>query len=235
MNGIAYLFPERRLPEAWRGCKGWSRVTVGEEGEPSADETLAVMEDFLRSHKDKAAQIAGQVIPVQTDAYAREGDILNLRKEDVIDTDEEVALFFGRAKRGESAKTGRNQGVRLDFPHSMSIVRARVSATTSDTQRLFPISPATYQKWWRVAAQHAGSTKPPHSCRHTGPSRDLATGYRDISQIQRRGRWLAEKSVRRYAKTHTWISVKESQPPHVQARGADLLKLRKDRPEFPRE
>ena len=235
MNGYAYLFPDRKMPEAWRACKAWSRVTIGEEGQPAPDETLAYMEDWLRSHKESAAQIAGMVIPVQTDAYARESEILNLRREDVVDDGVEVALFFGRAHRGESAKTGRNQGVRLDFPHSMDLVRQRVKLAASATTKLFPISSATYQKWWRLAAQQAGTTAPPHSCRHTGPSRDLATGYRNMLQVQRRGRWAAEKSVRRYAKTHAWIAVTKAQPPHVCSRGGELLGMRSSRPKVPRE
>ena len=208
---------------------------TGEEGQASGDETLAFMEDWLRSHKDPGAQIAGMVIPVQVDAYARESEILNLRREDVVDNGEEVALFFGRAHRGESAKTGRNQGVRLDFPHSIDIVRQRLVLARSDQTKLFPITSATYQKWWRLAAQKAGSTAPPHSCRHTGPSRDLATGYRDMPQVQRRGRWSAEKSVRRYAKTHAWIAVTKAQPPHVLSRGSELLGMRAPRPKVPRE
>ena len=235
MNGYAYLYPDRKMPEAWRACKAWSRVTIGEEGQPVPDETLAYMEDWLRSRRETAAQIAGMVIPVQTDAYARESEILNLRREDVIDNNEEVALFFGRAHRGESAKTGRNQGVRLDFPHSTDLVRQRVKLAPGATSKLFPISSATYQKWWRLAAQEAGTTAPPHSCRHTGPSRDLATGYRDMLQVQRRGRWAAEKSVRRYAKTHAWIAVTNAQPPHVTSRGSELLSMRFPRPKVPRE
>jgi len=235
MNGYAYLYPDRRLPEAWRSCKAWSRITIGEEGQPVPDETLAFMEDWLRSRKEPAAQIAGKVIPVQTDAYARESEILNLRREDVVDDDTEVALFFGRAHRGESAKTGRNQGVRLDGPHAMTIVRQQVECTAAPLDKLFPISNSTYQKWWRRAAQEAKCVSPPHSCRHTGPSRDLATGYRDVVQVQRRGRWLSEKSVRRYTKTHTWLAVTKNQPPHVRARGAALLNDRESRPSVPRE
>ena len=139
--------------------------------------------------------MAGMVLPVQTDASARENEILNFCREDVVDNGDEVALFFGRAHKGDSAQTGRNQGVRLDFPHSTDLVRQRVELAPLATTKLFPISSATYQKWWRLAAQQAGTTAPPQSCRHTGPSRDLATGYRDMLQVQRRGRPVGRRKV----------------------------------------
>ncbi len=37
-----------------------------------------------------------------------------------------------------------------------------------------------------------------YSCRHGGPSADRADGSRSLPEIQRRGRWAADSSVKRY-------------------------------------
>ena len=229
MNGMQYLWPTLRLQEAWRVCKSWSRVVIPNEGEALPEEQLAVMEDHLRSAPDVKDQIAGCLIPVQVDTYGREGECLSLCKKDVTDTGVEVALTF------RTTKTGFNQGVRVDTPYAMQIIRDRVALCKSADSKLFPITDRDYQKSWRKAAKFVGTTKPPHSCRHTGPSRDLATGYRSQPQVQRRGRWASEKSVRRYAKTHVWIRIQDEMPPWVQKRGAFLLSQRQPRPHVARE
>ena len=47
---------------------------------------------------------------------------------------------------------------------------------------------------------------PPHALRHTGPSWDLFSGNRALDQVRACGRWRAETSVLRYAKTHTLLA-----------------------------
>ena len=74
---------------------------------------------------------------------------------------------------------------------------------------------------------------PPHSARHLGPSRDLATGYRCLDGIMKRCRWQAIKSVHRYAKAHAWLAAQGRQSEEVVAKGRELLKARGERPAIP--
>ena len=41
----------------------------------------------------------------------------------------------------------------------------------------------------------------PHVMRHSGPSNDRALHCRTIEEVQKRGRWLASTSLRRYEKS----------------------------------
>ena len=234
LNGMLYLYPDHAFKNAWQGLKAWKRITVDNPGGPLPDQMLAVMEDELRAHPDQAAQVAGRMIPVAVDGYCREGDLLQLRAEDITCLDQDVVLHFGRRSRGESTKTGREQGVRLDTPHAQDVVRARL-ASCKPRERLFPITAKDYQKWWWWACTKVGGTRPPHAARHSGPARDLATGYRTLAQVQRRGRWLSEKSVLRYTKTHEWVAVNAELRADIRQRGDELLAKRQPRPDLARD
>jgi integrase len=187
------------------------------------------MEAELKNTPDEDAHLAGDLIPVQIDGYCREQDLISLRVEDVVQDGDTIALRFGRSSRGESVKTGRDQGVLLDEPHSKAIIRRLIKGKQAK-DKVFGISAAAYRKWWHFAAEKVGVSQPPHTCRHTGASRDLATGYRSQAQVMRRGRWLADKSTMRYARTHAWTLACSQQPAHVVALGAAILQLRPLRP-----
>ena len=152
------------------------------------------MEDYLRNNtKSGAAQTAADMIPTAVDGYLREQDMVNLLRRDLSwsHDGDRVSAHFGRAERGESSKTGREQGVVFECPYVIDILKRR-SANLGTKDRVFPIAAATYAKWWRAALRHVlgdpSRGGPPHSARHTGASRDLSTGYRAFEQVQRRGR-----------------------------------------------
>ena len=113
----------------------------------------------------------------------------------------------------------------------------RRNANLRNDERVFPISAATYAKWWRAALKHVlGSADlrgPPHSARHTGASKDLATGYRTFAQVQRRGRWKTQVAVQRYARPHVWMAAEASVPKDVLDKGNALLSERPPRPKVP--
>ena len=90
-------------------------------------------------------------------------------------------LDLGRSSRGERSKPGRDQGVSLDEPYSKDIVRARLKGLAPN-DKLFPITSSQCRQWWgRAADAFLGKDRQqcsPHAARHTGASRDLATGCR---------------------------------------------------------
>ena len=234
LNGLLYVWPGQAVPRAWRALKAWQRGFVEKLGGPIGSETLACMELELASEGRPEAAIAGDMLAVAVDGYLRRQDLIQLRVEDVVDFGPEVVLRLGRSSRGESVKTGRDQAVRLDWPHSTAIVRRRCRGKRPQ-ERVFPISAEAYSHWWAWAGERCGTSLPPHSARHTGAARDLAEGYRSLAQVKRRGRWLADKSVDRYAKTGDWVAACAAQGAAVLARGRALLAQRAARPERPRE
>ena len=165
-----------------------------------------------------------------------------LRIEDVIfalnpDGEKEAMLRLGVAERAESTKTGMRQGVRVDSPYVLKILE-QLTATAKPNSKVFATTAARYCASWTKAASNLGVQNkigPPHSVRHSGPSHDSATGYRSIWQIQRRGRWSSERSVLRYAKTHTWLEVRARVPAHLMEQGTALLAQRPPRSKVARE
>lgn len=234
LNGLGMLYPGQALPRAWQALKAWQRGFVEHLGGPVGLEALACMEFELRSQPDVRGQCAGDMLPVAVDGYLRKQDLRQLRVEDCVFFEGEVVLRLGRSDRGESVKTGRDQTVRLDFPHSAAIVRARCKGRPSSA-RVFDITSEEYNRWWSWAASRCGVHRPPHSVRHTGAARDLATGYRTQEQVKRRGRWLADKSVARYARTGDWVAACAAQGAAIVQRGRQLLAQRAPRPDVPRE
>ena len=125
----------------------------------------------------------------------------------------------------------------MDDPWVLAILRKRC-ANLAPSARVFLLSAAAYRQWWKraAAAVMGGADKvgPPHSCRHTGASRDLATGYRTFEQVQRRGRWKATDSVQRYARVRARFEAVERQPASIRDEVAAILRTRPPRPAQPR-
>jgi len=234
INGVCYLYPEavRELPHAWRATKGWSRFAIVKEGQPVPLQALVCMSLFLRSIDDPKADVAADCIELAADGYLREQDLFQLRYEDVILTDNAATLLLGKGERGEGCKSGRDQGVVLDEPNSIELLQ-RALAGKQKGDKVFDIGADNYRRYWRKAAkevlgdsQAAGT---PHSARHTGASRDLTEGYRNLEQVMKRGRWKALNSVHRYAKPHAWYAALAALPRQVREQGDLILNARAPR------
>ena len=232
MNAIAYLFPEasRNLPRGWRAARAFEKAVVVGQGKPAAEELLACMEENLRARSTPSARIAADAIPVAVDAYLREQDLFGLQCSDVtFDMERRLAaLNLGVAARGESSKTGREQGVLVEASYPFEILLRRCQGCEAD-ERVFPISAELYRKWWHSASRALSCEHlagPPHTARHTGASRDLAEHRRSFSQVKRRGRWKTDEAIQRYARPHVWPGVRAQVPPDIMARGKKLMSQR---------
>ena len=235
INALCYIWPDvsQALPLSWRASKGWTKFGVVSEGQPVAPQRLAVMQDELWRHGSPTACEAGDACLIAVDGYLREQDFLNLQVQDVAFSEGVATLLLGVASRGESSKTGRNQGVVLDEPLSFSRLQSRCEGKQM-TDKVFPrLSAPIYSKWWRWAARKAcgdpNGAGAPHSARHSGPSRDLTTGYRSLESILKRGRWKALSSVGRYAKLHSYYAYLARLGPDERLRGDRLLEQRAPR------
>jgi hypothetical protein len=246
LNGFCYLYPaaSRHLPAAWRSLQSWTKLHVQLEGAPVAEETIAVMQRWLQEHKDPRANEAADMMGLAVDGYLREQDMEQMTGLDVIETtlkdgSKAVVLHFGRGSRGERSKTGRDQGVVVDWPHNAAVMMARKEKLTKPEEKIFKISKGAYRVWWNKAADAVGGgakhVGPPHSARHTGAARDMAEGYRSFDQVQRRGRWRPQDSVLRYGRTHAWHEARARQSKAVQSEGGDILAKREPRPSIARE
>ncbi len=235
VNGLCWLFPDasRELPLAWRASRGYAGFSITHEGSPTALQRLACMVDELQKLGTPESLIAADMIVVAPDGNLREQDMVQLRVRDLVFSGSTVALLLGRSEKGESFKTGRDQGVVMDEPISFQILQDRVKGK-SPNDKVFGISGARYRYWWHWAAKavtgSSAGAGPPHSARHTGASRDLSEGYRTLEEVMKRGRWKSLQSVHRYAKPHIWYAAIAALSPEEKARGDSLLASRSPRP-----
>ena len=156
--------------------------------------------------------------------------MVNIRAEDIKARKGTMAVHLGRSERGESTKSGRDQGVVFEDPYAIEIMARRVK-DLGKRDRVFPITTDAIRRWWNKARSELGLPEAPaHALRHTGPSRDLATGYRTFEQVQRRGRWKAMESVQRYARPHMWATVCGQVRQDIRQRGQSILAQRPARP-----
>ena len=235
MSGLAWVWPELRaqLPRSWRTFAGWQRTAVYGEGQPEADGVLGAM---VRSMEECGHGEAADALRLAHDCYLREHDFLQLTTDDVSDAGGgDLAIHIAYAK------TGPRQGVRLDWSGTILMMQRRVKER-GPGRRLFDLTGRSYLNAWHEAKSRIQqkidpdfSIGPPHSVRHSGPSRDAADGYRSIWQIQRRGRLQSESSVMRYAKTASWTAARARSSQAVVAYGEPVLLQRGHRPEQPRE
>jgi len=238
VNGFVYVFPEasRRLPLAWRATRGWGSFTALKEGGPTSLQLLACMEQALcESGNPKAMESANAMI-LAADGYLREQDFLGLQCRDVVFSGTTVAILLGIGSRGESTKTGRDQGVVFDAPICFDILQCMTKGK-SPSDRVFSITGHEYRYWWSWASKKVTGDKhfagPPHSARHTGASRDLSEGYRSLEDVMKRGRWQALASVHRYAKPHMWFACIAKLPIELKEKGDQILAKRVPRASAP--
>ena len=177
---------------SYRAVSTWGRAAPSEEGGPAARETIYVIAMDMMVH-DQWLEALATLLAL--DCYLREQDWDQLRGEDVFlhrrpDGPPEVALLLGRRHRGESVKTGQEQGVKIDDEFVARAMAARVGSIQG-SDKVFPFNSEQFRSRWRQSQARLGLqwVGPPHTLRHSGPSCDATSGRRDLEQIRRRGRW----------------------------------------------
>ena len=226
-HGLVHMFPEWRseLPISLRALHSWEKFQETWEGGPASIDTIyfVASEAVRRGFPDE-----GLAFLLAYDCYLREQDWLQLRAEDVHVSmrdskdpfSRKVAILLGRRHRGESVKTGQEQGVAVDDPVVAALIAHRVSGLRPD-DKVFDTSAVKAGRVWReILADHNLSwVGPMHTLRHSGPSHDCLNKRRSIAEIQRRGRWSQAKSMARYSKPHALIIHESRVPKVIRARG----------------
>ena len=156
---------------------------------------------------------------IQYDTYGREQDMEQLRAEDISFDGKHVALMFGVSARGESVKTGSNQGVIICRSPVADVCLGLRPKTGAE--KLFKSSQVQFRKLWHKACGALGIsfTGPPHSLRHAGPSEDISRGRASLEVVRRRGRWRSMDSVQRYSKTFALTKYRSRMPETIRLRG----------------
>lgn len=239
-----------RLGYPGRGLKGWDRLEPPGSRVPAVWEAvLAVADDLIG--RDHLSTMAGALLPIAFDGYLRPSEALALRGADVLrpartgparlwaatvapatqpapsktNTFDDT-VFLGSAAKGQAFVGG-----------LLDALKSRVGA-----RLLFDgFSLAKLETILNAACRRLQLPVPftPHSLRHGGASRDALEKLEDLRGIQRRGRWKARESVRRYEKAGTLLRARSKHPQQFLVQNLRLGpslpgKLRKALKKFPR-
>ena len=101
VNGCVYLMPaiSKHLQLSWKALQSWQKLHIGHDGGPVGLETLALMEEYLRSRSDDQSQVAADMQPVAVDGYMREQDLLQVQVRDIVDNPAEDCLSSSSGAR----------------------------------------------------------------------------------------------------------------------------------------
>jgi len=227
-SGFVHVFPEHtgRLPEAARAMQAWERLGTSGEGEPICEEAwAAIIVAFMRAGDEEC----GLITALTFDCLFRGQDWSRLQLSDVsimfgVDDQIIVALRLGPRVRGESTKTGSDQGVIIERGWIASwLVAFRVRRVARDAALIFSVPTAEFRARFHEQQRRLGiDVGPPHRLRHGGAACMLARGDAPTT-VKLRGRWRSDKSLRRYGKTHVLVSQRASLPAAVLDLGRRFL------------
>ena len=230
LSAWVHCFPEYRpgdFPLALRALRGWRRLRPAFGRHPLPWIVCCAVAAFLAFSFGPGFAVA---VLVMFDGYLRPYEVMGIRLRDVyLPTPEfacvSIQICPWAAQR--PSKTGVfDDTVRLDSRSRPEValllvwwVQCRRQAGADNDDFLFTMDQAELSKafvkaiewlWlspWRFVL---------YSNRHGGPSADRGDGSRSPEEIQRRGRWASERSVRRYEQTGRLHAVIASLPATVQ-------------------
>ena len=212
---LGYFRPEIKglsksglLPRVRLAMQGWSRVAPGHTRLPLPWPVLASLAVVMHTMDEEEMALA---TVLSADAYLRPGETLWLSGDDVTPGRPEMGAPFASTslllfpeERGRASKTHRfNNSVVLDSRGRAWL--GRLIAKLAAQRRGKPLFRLTYLQWLNGLAAAALGLQlwelTLYVLRHTGPSHDFLAALRTLLDIQRRGRWALESSVRRYEKS----------------------------------
>ena len=138
MHGLLVVCPELRgqLPLSARSLQAWGRLASTPEGSPMCEEAVfLIAQQLLR----KAEPYAAAWVLVQYDLFGREQDVECLFPADVVQSEGQVAVVFGVSARGETVKTGRDQGALIERPWVGRLLLA-LADFAAPGARIFPLT-----------------------------------------------------------------------------------------------
>ena len=215
----------QELPKSRQALNGFTKAAPDQQRDPFPWEAAVLVADWLISRDEQGDLAAARAIVIAFDGLLRPSEVLAVRSCDVTVTRPgtmsrvpavTVRLAPSRMDDGSLPPSRTKSGAFDDsiaFGDSASSEAGRgwvakllaaLKASTSPAKQLLPISLCTWETKFReaVAALSLQSLRgSPHCLRHGGASSDYAAGTRSLADIQRRGRWHASVSVKRYEKS----------------------------------
>ena len=227
LAALGHYYPEygkgsKLLPRARRATQGFSKSSPsGSRVSPPHEGIAAVAVELARlGEPDMAiATLVGH------QAYLRPNELHSLRCQDVLEPAARSGVYshwtllLGPLETRVPTKTGVfDDCVILDHPLLLWTGKhlARLKLGRPPAESIWPFDREQFHRQFKLAARRAGIEKwqvVPYSLRHSGPAWDRATRRLTLPEIQRRGRWLSERTVIRYERSARTLALLSGQPP----------------------
>lgn len=194
----------RKIPRAWRGLKGWRRLTPGRSRKPLLMGVwMALVVELCRMNMyAKAAFLA-----MMLSTYMRPGEMMGMRVEDLVPPVRGVSSYWTVVvcpqERPARTKVGASDdSIRLDSAWCpwMNTVCEALTSGRKKHEKLWPFTYPEFVRAMKESCKRLGIDAVPYQARHSGASIDRASGERSLADIKKRGRWAHDKSVVRYEK-----------------------------------
>jgi hypothetical protein len=247
LAALAFSFPtalravvrQRRLPHVSLALQGWKRLHPGgiRHPWPFAAVCAMAMELYRQGHWDMAV-----LTMITMDLYLRPGEAVGLETQDIVTPVKSLEQQYRHAGvnlhsslRARPSKTHQfDESLLLGSPTRPFLTdllmrlsleaRCRLGTdrlrgwTRSRDGRLVTFGLREWRAAWNEClARLCLPQAHLYVLRHTGASEDLLTKQRTLNEVQKRGRWLAETSLRRYAKPAAVQQQVNSWPPALVA------------------
>ena len=215
LAAVGHFHPElgratRALPRARRMLQGWGRLQPTGTRVPPPH--CAVAGVAVEMAKDGHIDMSIATLTAHQ-AYLRPEELHSLRKQDAVrptgrsGAESAWSLLLGPIELRKPTKTGIfDDCVMLDHPELLWTTEhlARYKALGDQSDRLWPWTREAYEREFAIVVKRLGLSSwglVPYSLRHSGPSWDRSMNRLSLAEVQRRGRWLDQRTVMRYEKS----------------------------------
>jgi len=211
--------PKHILARTRRSLQGWLKLEPQRTRPPLPWALVAAM----TMHMMKRHQLhAAAAILLSFTAYLRPGEVLDLRKTDLVapmPRQEHWSLLLHPAERQERSKVGlADESILLDSP-LLPWLGPALNRLQTPNNFLLSLTYYDLVQAWQGALKALGLAKDHavlYQLRHSGPSHDRFFKLRPLTEVKQRGRWAADSTVRRY-EAHARLNQEFNDlPKHVQ-------------------
>ena len=199
------------FPNFLRSLRGWRRLRPKRGRHPLPYAVLCALAVYV-SANCPGGRLAGYALVVLYDTYLRPYELFFLRLRDVllpVDALQHISLLVCPFERKRPTKSGvyddtvvMNSILRPEAERCLAMaVDIRKSEGASEDDLLFTFSHEDLARWFSEGLEFlnlSGWGFVLYCCRHGAPSEDIARCARSLPEVGRRGRWIADSSVRRY-------------------------------------
>jgi hypothetical protein len=204
--------------------RGYGNAAPERQRDPLPWEACCLITAWLVRRGWPGDLAAARACVVCFDGYLRPSEVLGIRAIDVTVLRHKASLPYGKvsvtlapfrhddgAPAAPTTKAGDyDDTVLFGDPASCAAQRGFVAtvlmhakAEAPSLGHVFDIRLVMFERKFNEAVKALSLNRllcTPHCLRHGGPSTDFALGFRSLAMIQRRGRWHAQSSVKRYEK-----------------------------------